>query len=442
MTTPTPSLVTSSTPSSASAPAGAPADLLRFTTAGSVDDGKSTLIGRLLYDAKSVLMDQWEAMERTSQRKGLSHVDLSLLTDGLKDEREQGITIDVAYRYFSTPKRTFIIADTPGHVQYTRNMVTGASTADVALVLVDARNGVVEQTRRHLFLAGLLGLPTAVLCINKMDLVDWSESVYTAICADAERVAREAGVRSVHFLPLSALLGDNVVDASTHMPWYTGAPLLNTLESLVVPRPENDGPFRMAVQTVLRPHTTEHHDFRGYAGRIASGSVSVGDPITAYPGGLTSRVSALWLGNQPLTRAQRGQSVSIELEDDLDVARGSLLAHTHAPQPVSEQNLEATLCWLDRSPQVPGAKYAVRCATAEVRGLIDSVDGILDLQTLAYAPSATPLRPNDLGRIRLRLAKPLAFDSYANNRVTGAFILVDEASGATVAAGMISVQDS
>ena len=415
-----------------------PADLLRFTTAGSVDDGKSTLIGRLLYDAKSVLMDQWEAMERTSQRKGLSHVDLSLLTDGLKDEREQGITIDVAYRYFSTPARTFIIADTPGHVQYTRNMVTGASTADVALLLVDARNGVVEQTRRHLFLAGLLGLPVAVVCINKMDLVDWSESVFQSLCADAERVAREAGVRSVRFIPLSALLGDNVVDRSAHMPWYTGEPLLRTLETLEVPRPENDGPFRLSVQTVLRPHTTEHHDFRGYAGRVASGTISVGDPITAYPGGLTSRVSALWLGNQPLTTAHRGQSIALELADDLDVARGSLLAHSDHPQPVESQQVEATLCWLDRAPQLPGAKYAVRCATAEVRGLLDTVDRVLDLHTLVYTPTADPLRTNDLAHVRLRLAKPLATDAYTTNRVTGAFILVDESTGATVAAGMIS----
>lgn len=412
--------------------------LLRFTTAGSVDDGKSTLIGRLLYDAKSVMMDQWEAVERSSQRKGLSHVDLSLLTDGLKDEREQGITIDVAYRYFSTPHRTFIIADTPGHVQYTRNMVTGASTAEVALVLVDARQGVVEQTRRHLFIAGLLGLPMAIVCVNKMDLVQWSEEAYAAIVQSIGPLAKEAGISNVIYLPMSALLGDNVVDPSQNMPWYSGSPLLQTLEEIDLAPETEMAPFRFAVQTVLRPHTVAHHDFRGYAGRVASGAIHLQDSIVVYPGGHTTTVTGLWIGEQSLSSANCGQSITLELAGDTDVSRGSLIARSSQPQPRTTQEVVATLCWLDAAGQRMGSKYIVRCATAESRCLITETEGILALHSLQFEASADLLQANDIAKVHLRFAKPLTVDPYTQNRTTGAFILIDEASGTTVAAGMIS----
>ena len=410
-------------------------NLLRFTTAGSVDDGKSTLIGRLLFDSKSVFIDQMEAVEKTSQRKGLERIDFSLLTDGLKDEREQGITIDVAYRYFATPARKFIIADTPGHIQYTRNMVTGASTADAALILVDARHGVVEQTRRHSFLAGLLGIPHIMVCINKMDLVDFSEEAYQRIVDAYASVQAAAGLQHVAFIPISALLGDNVVDPSPHMPWYTGPTLLRHLETLEVARPETDRDFRFPVQTVIRPHSDDYHDFRGYAGRVASGQIRVGDLVTVQPSGLQSQVDQILLGDTALTEAKTGQSVAITLKDDVDISRGDTLVAGTAPR--LESTPQATLCWLDNQAQRPGAKYIIRQGSADARAMISQVDGILDIQALEYQATEGVLSTNSISQVQLKITKPLVMDSYRQNRITGSFILVDETSGATVAAGML-----
>ncbi|MEK9829882.1 MAG: GTP-binding protein [Schleiferiaceae bacterium] len=382
-------------------------NLLRFTTAGSVDDGKSTLIGRLLFDSKSVFIDQMEAVEKTSQRKGLERIDFSLLTDGLKDEREQGITIDVAYRYFATPSRKFIIADTPGHIQYTRNMVTGASTADAALILV-----------------------------NKMDLVDFDQAAYDQIVRDFAQVKERAHLQHVDFLPISALLGDNVVEPSTQMPWYQGPTLLHHLETLEVERPEATGDFRFPVQTVIRPHSDAHHDFRGYAGRVASGSVRVGDAVTAQPSGLSSKVAAIYLGEATLTEAQTGQSVVITLTDDVDISRGDTLVTGSAPH--LEQAPKATLCWLDNQPQRPGAKYVIRHGSADARAMIAQVDGVLNIHALEFQSPEGPLTANSISTVQLKTTKPLVMDPYRVNRITGSFVLVDEASGATVAAGMLS----
>ena len=410
-------------------------NLLRFTTAGSVDDGKSTLIGRLLFDSKSVFIDQMEAVEKTSQRKGLERIDFSLLTDGLKDEREQGITIDVAYRYFATPARKFIIADTPGHIQYTRNMVTGASTADAALILVDARLGVVEQTRRHSFLAGLLGIPHIMVCINKMDLVDFSEEAYQRIVDAYASVQAAAGLQHVAFIPISALLGDNVVDPSPHMPWYTGPTLLRHLETLQVARPETDRDFRFPVQTVIRPHSDDYHDFRGYAGRLASGQIRVGDLVTVQPSGLQSQVDQILLGDTALTEAKTGQSVAITLKDDVDISRGDTLVAGTAPR--LESTPQATLCWLDNQAQRPGAKYIIRQGSADARAMISQVDGILDIQALEFQAPEGVLSTNSISQVQLKITKPLVMDAYRQNRIMGSFILVDETSGATVAAGML-----
>ncbi len=410
-------------------------NLLRFTTAGSVDDGKSTLIGRLLFDSKSVFIDQMEAVEKTSQRKGLERIDFSLLTDGLKDEREQGITIDVAYRYFATPTRKFIIADTPGHIQYTRNMVTGASTADAALILVDARNGVVEQTRRHSYIAGLLGIPHVIVCINKMDLVDFDQAAYDRIVADYTQVKERAHLQHVDFLPISALLGDNVVEPSTQMPWYQGPTLLHHLETLEVERPETTGDFRFPVQTVIRPHSDAFHDFRGYAGRVASGSLHIGGTVRAQPSGLTSTVAAIYIGDRQVTEAQAGQSVVITLADDVDISRGDTLVAGASPR--LEQAPLATLCWLDNQPQRPGSKYVIRQGSADARAMIAQVEGVLDIHALEFQAPEGALTTNSISRVQLKTTKPLVMDSYRQNRITGSFILVDEGSGATVAAGML-----
>ena len=411
-------------------------NLLRFTTAGSVDDGKSTLIGRLLFDSKSVFIDQMEAVEKTSQRKGLERIDFSLLTDGLKDEREQGITIDVAYRYFATPAGKFIIADTPGHIQYTRNMVTGASTADAALILVDARHGVVEQTRRHSFLAGLLGIPNIMVCINKMDLVDFSEEAYQRIVDAYASVQAAAGLQHVAFIPISALLGDNVVDLSPHMPWYTGPTLLRHLETVKVARPEAASDFRFPVQTVIRPHSDTHHDFRGYAGRVASGQIRVGDVVHVQPSGLQSHVDQILLGDTSLTVALTGQSVAITLTEDVDISRGDTLVAGAAPH--LESAPRATLCWLDNQPQRPGAKYIIRHGSADARAMISQVDGVLDILALEFQAPEGPLSTNSISQVQLKTTKPLVMDAYRQNRITGSFILVDETSGATVAAGMLN----
>ncbi|MEY2753174.1 MAG: hypothetical protein RLZZ570_1120 [Bacteroidota bacterium] len=409
-------------------------NVLRFTTAGSVDDGKSTLIGRLLYDSKSVFLDQLDAVAASSKRRG-SELDLSLLTDGLKDEREQGITIDVAYRYFATPRRNFILADTPGHVQYTRNMVTGASTADAALILVDARHGVVEQTRRHSFLAGLLGLKAVVVCVNKMDLVDYAEAAFRAVCADFESVREAAGLPEVHFVPLSALVGDNVVDPSARMPWYSGPTLLALLETLEPAVPEALSDFRFPVQTVIRPRTTEHHDFRGYAGRVAGGRVAVGDRVTVWPEDLEATVDGIYLGDLALKEAFHGQSVVLTLDRDVNVARGSVLSAGAPPR--REAVVTAKLCWLDAKGHRPGLRYEFRAPGGQGQALIAEVPRVLNLETLAYESGDGTLEANQIAEVVVRCAQAPTTESYAQQRTMGGFILVDPVRGSTVAAGMI-----
>ena len=410
-------------------------NLLRFTTAGSVDDGKSTLIGRLLYDSKSVYIDQMESVERTSRRKGLDNIDFSLLTDGLKDEREQGITIDVAYRYFSTPARKFIIADTPGHIQYTRNMVTGASTADAALILIDARQGVVEQTRRHSFIAGLLGIPSVMVCINKMDLVDFDQSCYDKIVSDFNNVKLSSNLKSVDFLPISALLGDNIVDQSKNMPWHKGPTLLRHLETVDIEKIELNRSFRMPVQTVIRPHSTDYHDFRGYAGRIASGDISIGDLITAYPSENSSKVESIHHGDRSVNKAEAGDSIVITLENDIDISRGDILGGGKKPTIKSTAN--ATICWLDNNDQRLGSKYILRQGTNETKAMISEVEGILNIHSLAFESDPSPLSSNEIAEIILKTTKKIVYDPYLSNRITGSFILIDDISGSTVAAGMI-----
>ena len=408
-------------------------DLLRLATAGSVDDGKSTLIGRLLYDAKAILADQLAHVEEVSRRRGSDVPDLALLTDGLRAEREQGITIDVAYRYFATPSRKFILADTPGHVQYTRNMVTGASTADLAIVLVDARHGVVEQTRRHAFLAGLLGIRQLVLAVNKMDLAAWSEATYAAIVRDFAGVTARLPVHDVVAIPMSALLGDNVVERSAQMPWYDGPPLLEHLEEVEVAADAALDGARFPVQYVIRDPRT---DYRGYAGQVAGGVLRVGDEVTVRPGGRTTKVAAIDIFAGELEAAQAGQSVTVRLADDVDVARGDLLVV--GPPPVVSRELEAEVCWMAEAPLRVGGRYALKHTTSTVRALVDDVSDRVDVRTLGRIPGpAAELTLNDIGRVRLRVSRELAVDPYAVNRATGAFILVDEASNETVGAGMV-----
>jgi sulfate adenylyltransferase subunit 1 len=405
--------------------------VLRFLTCGSVDDGKSTLIGRLLYDSKAILADALQALARTSAKRGQAAVDLSLLTDGLQAEREQGITIDVAYRYFATGTRKYILADAPGHAQYTRNMVTAASTADLAILLVDARKGLLEQTRRHLTLAHLLGIRHLVVAVNKMDLVDWSQARFEAIRADVLAFAQALGTTDLRFLPLSALAGDNVVDRSENLPWYEGPTLLEILEAVELEDARQARPFRLAVQGVLRPH----QDFRGYTGRVASGQVAVGDPLTVLPSGLTTRVKALWLGTQTLEQAVAGQSITVELQDDLDISRGDLLASVgDAPKPATR--LEAELAWLSETPLAPGRRYLLQHTTRETRALVQGAAARLDLDALGRT-SVPSLGLNDLGRVRLLLQHPIAAEPYTQDRATGAFILIDDLTRATVAAGLI-----
>jgi sulfate adenylyltransferase subunit 1 len=409
--------------------------LLRVATAGSVDDGKSTLIGRLLHDAKAVFADQLAAVEDASRRRGYEGADLALLVDGLRAEREQGITIDVAYRYFATPRRSFVLADTPGHVQYTRNMVTGASTADVAVVLVDARKGLVEQSRRHATIAALLRVRHVVLAVNKMDLVGYAEEVFDAVCADFAELAVRRGVEGWSAVPLSALLGDNVVDRSDRTPWYAGPPLLDLLETLDVADLRAEGAdTRFPVQLVIRPRTPEHPDYRGYAGRVEAGTVRVGDLVRVLPAGLTSTVVGIDTADGPLERAPAGRSVVLRLADDLDISRGDIL--TGGTDPEVTRELVATLCWLAPEPLRPGARYRVRHATRDVRGVVAEVVSRLDVTTSVSEP-ASELAMNDIGLIRLRTAEPLVLDPYARHRATGALLLVDELTGATVAAGLV-----
>jgi sulfate adenylyltransferase subunit 1 len=409
--------------------------LLRFLTAGSVDDGKSTLIGRLLHDTRSILADALHAIEKTSRKRGHEVVDLSLLTDGLQAEREQGITIDVAYRYFSTGTRKFIIADAPGHEQYTRNMVTAASTASLAVILVDARKGVVTQTRRHSYLAHLLGIPHLVVAVNKMDLVGWSQGTFELIVASYREFAAKLGIGDVRFVPLSALHGDMVVERGVHLDWYEGPTLLEILESSPADEAKRPSRFRFPVQWVCRPQGVEHHDFRGYAGRVESGTVAVGDEVQHLPSGRTARVKELRLGERRLEAATSEQSVTLLLDQELDVSRGDLLVRA-GEAPAASKTLDAILCWMHERPLEPGRRYLVRHTTREARASLAEIAWRIDVNTLERAPAAS-LALNDIARVTLKLAQPVFADPYGENRATGAFIVIDEATNDTVGAGMI-----
>ena len=410
--------------------------LLRFTTAGSVDDGKSTLIGRLLYDSKSIFEDQLEAIENTSRKKGHDGVDLALFTDGLKDEREQGITIDVAYRYFTTPKRKFIIADTPGHIQYTRNMVTGASTANAAIILVDARHGVIEQTKRHSFIASLLQIPHVIVCINKMDLVDYSEEAYNKVIDQFEEFSSKLLVKDVRFIPISALKGDNVVNRSENMDWYQGAPLLHTLETMHISSDINKVDARFPVQTVLRPQNETHRDYRGYAGRIASGVLRKGDEITVMPSGFTSKIKSIDTFNESHDEAYAPMSVSITLEDDIDISRGDMIVRTKN-KPEASQDIEVMLCWLHNNPARDRAKYTILHTTNDQKAMIKEVVYKFNINTLGRINDDKTLQMNEIAKVKIRTTKPLMIDSYRENRTTGSIILIDDSTNETVAAGMI-----
>lgn len=411
-------------------------ELLRFTTAGSVDDGKSTLIGRLLYDSKSIFEDQLEQVKNSSNRKGLNHLDLSLITDGLKDEREQGITIDVAYRYFATPKRKFIIADTPGHLQYTRNMVTGASTANAALILIDARKGVIEQTYRHSYLASLLHIPHLIVCINKMDLVDYDEAAFLNILDQFESFASKLAVKDIRFIPISALNGDNVVNRSENMTWYQGATLLYHLENLHIGSDQNHIDTRFAVQTIIRPHTNEFHDFRGYAGRLDGGILRVGDEIQVLPSGLTSTISNIYLGDKCLEEAFAPMSVTITLTNDIDISRGNMIVKPNN-FPHTTKEFDAMLCWFNEKPFNPNMKYIVRHTTNEAVCKIQEVVYKMDISTLNRNVSNKQIGMNDIFRAKFRTNVELFVDSYQVNRKTGSIIVVDEYTNETVAGGMI-----
>ena len=410
--------------------------LLRFTTAGSVDDGKSTLIGRLLFDSKSIFEDQLESIENTSKKKGHEQVDLAMFTDGLRDEREQGITIDVAYRYFTTPKRKFIIADTPGHIQYTRNMVTGASTANAAVILIDARHGVIEQTKRHAFIASLLNIPHLIVCINKMDLVDFSEEVYNNILTQFEDISSKLLIKDIRFIPISALLGDNVVHRSENMDWFKGAPMLHELETLHISSDINKIDARFAVQTVLRPQRKGFEDYRGYAGRIASGIYRVGDEVSILPSGFTSKIKSMNAGEKEVEEAYAPMSVSMTLEDDFDISRGDMIVKTNN-QPEALQEFDVMLCWLNDAPAKPRAKYAIMHTSNEQTAMIKDVVYKIDINTYDRNEENKDLKMNDIARVTVRTTHRLMLDAYRDNRNTGSIILVDDATKETVAAGMI-----
>ena len=426
-------------PSSAASSAALPIDILRFNTCGSVDDGKSTLIGRLLYDSKSLMEDQLEALERSADITGGGQVNLANLTDGLRAEREQGITIDVAYRYFATPRRKFIIADTPGHIQYTRNMVTGASAANLSIVLVDARLGVIEQSRRHTCLASLLRIPHLVVAINKMDLVGWSEERFNEIRAAFEQFLPRLGIQDVKFIPISALLGDNVVDASAHTPWYPGPTLLHHLETVHIGSDWNLNGFRLPVQWVNRPHHPTDprlHDFRGFSGQIAGGIVRTGQKVTVLPGGQSTTVKEIWTYDGPVAEAFCPQSVTLRLEHDIDVSRGHLIiGPDHLPGGSSD--LRANVCWMHSRPLQAGKKYWLKHTTQSVQAVVTAIDHRLDISTLEPEAAPAGLALNDIGEIRLHTARPLFFDGYETNRLTGSFILIEQGTHATVAAGML-----
>lgn len=415
-------------------------DLLRFATAGSVDDGKSTLIGRLLLDSKSIFEDQLEAVETTSKGKGYDYTDLALLTDGLRSEREQGITIDVAYRYFATPNRKFIIADTPGHVQYTRNMVTGASTADLGLVLVDARQGLTEQSRRHAVILSLLRVPHLVLAINKMDLVDFDEEIYEKIHAEFTQFATKLNIPDLEVIPISALQGDNVVNRSQNMDWYSGPTLMHHLEHVHVASDRDLVDTRFPVQYVIRPKSDEHHDYRGYAGQVAGGVLKPGDEVVVLPSGMTSRIAAIDLYDEEISEAFPPMSVTVRLDDDVDVSRGDTIARIkNAPTPT--QDIDAMVCWMATTPLRPRQKLAIKHTTLNARALVKDIQYRLDINTLHRDQTTKEIGVNEIARVQLRTTAPLLCDSYAQNRTTGSFILIDEATGVTVGAGMINKTD-
>ncbi len=410
--------------------------LLRFTTAGSVDDGKSTLIGRLLYDSTSILDDQLEAVEEASRSRGNEEVNLALLTDGLRAEREQGITIDVAYRYFATPKRKFIIADTPGHIQYTRNMVTGASTADLAVILVDARHGIMEQTVRHTYIASLLAIKQVVVCVNKMDLVDFSQEVFDKIVADYKSMSASIELDNVTFIPISAKLGDNVVNKSENMPWYTGKALLDFLETVQLPTEAEDR-LRLPVQYVIRPISSKFPDFRGYAGRLAEGSLKVGDIVKVYPSEMTSTVTGIYLGEKELETAVTPESVDVTLADDIDISRGDVIVSVSGVQPMMEQDILLNVCWFRNSALQQGKKYIIRHATGKTLGIVKEIEYKIDINTREKIYDVEKLVMNDIARVRIRTAEPLIYDYYKSSRTMGSLIFVEEGTNDTVGAGMI-----
>jgi len=411
-------------------------DILRFITAGSVDDGKSTLIGRLLYDSKSVLIDQLEAIEKQSKNKNDGEIDLALLTDGLRAEREQGITIDVAYKYFSTPKRKFIIADAPGHIQYTRNMVTGASNSELAIILIDARNGVVEQTRRHSIIASLLNLPHVVVAINKMDLVNYSEDIYNNIVIEYQKVAKTLGLKNIKYIPISALNGDNIVETSEKLPWYEGDSLLHYLENVKLDSDVNLANARFSVQYVIRPQAPELHDYRGYAGKIISGIYRKGDKINVLPSGVESTIKAIEIAGKEVPEAFAPQSVILHLEDDIDISRGDMIVPTNN-QPKLEQEFEALICWMDSKPLIPGNKYLLQTNSRVVRSVVKEIQYQLDVNTLEKNESPAKAVLNDIIKVNIKTASPVAFDSYKELRQNGGAILIDETSCVTVGACMI-----
>jgi sulfate adenylyltransferase subunit 1 len=411
-------------------------ELLRFTTAGSVDDGKSTLIGRLLYDSKSIFQDQLDSIEKSSKSKGFDYVDLSLLTDGLKSEREQGITIDVAYRYFETPKRKFIIADTPGHIQYTRNMVTGASTANLAIILIDARKGMLEQTHRHSFIASLLGIPHVIICINKMDLLDYDQDVFHKIKSDYEKFSSKLNIKDTRFIPISALVGDNVVDKSENMTWFSGGTLLHELENIHISSDLNHIDPRFPVQMVIRPHREGYQDFRGYAGRIASGVFKHGDKVKVLPSGFTTKISKIYVADEEINEAFAPMSVTITLEDDIDISRGDMITkENNCPEPT--QNLNVILTWMNEKPLVNGSKLLLKHTCQEVKAIVTEIVYEIDINTLHRKENTSKLEMNLIGKVKIRTSKPIFVDRYDRNRSTGSIILIDPQNNNTLAAGII-----
>lgn len=411
-------------------------ELLRFTTAGSVDDGKSTLIGRLLYDSKSIFEDQLEAVHRDSVRRGNEQINLALLTDGLRAEREQGITIDVAYRYFATPKRKFIIADTPGHIQYTRNMVTGASTANLAIVLIDARQGVLEQTIRHSYIASLLQIPHLVICVNKMDLMNFDQETFNSIQKTFQTVSDKLELKDTRFIPISALLGDNVVNRSEKMDWYTGPTLLETLESIDITSDRNMEDPRFPVQYVIRPQKTEYHDYRGYAGRVAGGVFRKGDRVTVLPSGIETKISSIDRYENLGSEASASEAVTLQLEDDIDISRGDMIVASNN-QPNRSQDIDLMICWFNERPLVLGGKYAIKHTSNEAKAVIKEIAYKMDINSLEQNLEDRTIKMNDIGRIRIKTSKPLFFDPYKRNRITGSLILIDEGTNETMGAGMI-----